>query len=526
MKKLSLIILLFVLHIHVLNAQNHSQYIIDLFDGAKENFGDENFVLALEKYNKLVNLKPKDITFNYEYGRCAALTKTEIQNGINSLELVYNNNYRVNDAKYYLAQLYHLSNRFQKSINLLYTFIENENKKTTINTEQINDAKHLINQCNNAIDLIKTPINITFDNLGNNINSTQDDFNPFVPLDESFIIYSSNKSFDRDYGVFISNIYVSYPTDSVWMFAKKQKKLNTYDNEIIYSSSPDGKNILMGRGLDYGVDIEHIKHKGKSFKLNEGNPIFKLVNSKEKETGATITNNEKTVLFSVNAEGSMGGSDIYMIKLKPNNEWSNPMNIGEEINTKYDEILPNLSADEKKLYFASNGHNSMGGFDIFVSNWDEENNKWGKPSNLGYPINTVYDNMTISYPTDNKYAYISANRKNGKGGLDIYRINFNNIDKRYSILKGTVYNSNVSEKKLYNTKDGEISIEIYDKEENLYGQYAINQQKSTFIAALPKGEYIIRIELIDKNKTYSENISIKDKNNFVFEINKNLYLDK
>ena len=452
--------------------------------------------------------------------------KTEIKGGIKSLELIINKDKALNDSKYYLAQLYHLSNRFTKSIMLLDEFIEKENTAKEPNKEQISDAKHLINQCNNAIDLMKTPINLSFENLGGNVNSSQDDFNPFVPLDESFLIYSSSKSFDRDYGVFVSNVYVSYPTDSSWTFAKTQKKINTYDDEIIYSSSPNGESILIGRGLDDGMDIEHVKHKGSNFKLDEENPIFGYVNSKGKETGATITNDEKTIFFSVEAESAIGGSDIYMMKLQPNNVWSKPMNIGAEINTEYDEILPNLSVDEKKLYFASKGHNSMGGFDIFVSVWDEENNKWGKPRNLGYPINTVMDNMTISYPTDDKHAYISAKRKGGKGGLDIYRITFNDIDQRYSILKGTVYNSTFAAKVLYTPEDGEINIEIYDTEENLYGQYVLHQKKSTFIAALPKGEYILKVELVDKNKSYQENISIKDKSDYVFEIKKSIYLDK
>jgi len=460
--------------------------------------------------------------YNYQYGKCAALSVKNIKSGIYCLERVKDSPTLDADLYYYLGQLYLYSYKFQKSIAAENKFIEKEKAKAEPDAKKIKYANHYINQCKNAQALMKNPVKITFKNLGPNINSSQNDYNPFVPEDESFIIYSSNKSFDSDYGVFVSNIYTSFPTDSGWALAKPAKKLNTYDNEELYSVSPDGKNVLMGQGLDDEMDIVHVLHKGKSFKPDELNPIFGFVNSKYKETGATITNDKKTIFFSSTREGGKGGSDIYMMKLQPNNEWSKPLNIAE-LNTEYDEILPNLSADEQKLYFASQGHNSMGGFDIFVSDWDNENNKWGKPRNLGYPINTVKDNMTICFPKDKKHAYISANRKGGEGGLDIYRITFNDVDERYTVVKGTIHLGDAHANKLYEKSDGDIEVSIMDNEENLYGKYSVNK-KSYFIAALPKGNYILNVEIADKNISYSQKISIKDKNEYVFEKKIDIYL--
>ncbi len=503
-------------------AQNHSQYISNLEKDAKASIGDENYTLALKKYKKLLKLKPDNEFYNYQYGKCAALSTKNIKSGIHCLEKVKDSPKVNADAYYYLGKLYLDYYKFQKSIAAENKFVEKEKAKEKPDTKKIKYANHYIDQCKNAQNLMKNPVKITFQNLGPNINSSQNDYNPFVPEDESFLIFTSNKSFDSDYGVFVSNIYTSLPTDSGWTFAKPEKKLNTYDNEVLYSISPDGKNVLMGQGLDDAMDIIHVLHRGRSFKPDELNQIFGYVNSKFRETGATITNDKKTIFFSSTREGGKGGSDIYMMKLQPNNEWSKPLNISE-LNTEYDEVLPNLSADEKKLYFASQGHNSMGGFDIFVSTWNEENNNWGKPVNLGYPINTVKDNMTICFPKDKKHAYISAIRKGGQGGLDIYRITFNDVDERYTILKGTIYVGEATTGKLYQKSDGDIEVSIMDKDDNLYGQYSVNK-KGYFIAALPKGNYILKVEIADKNKSYKQKISIKDKNEYVFEKKINIYL--
>ncbi len=516
-------LLIFILLVPFIGlSQNHSQYISNLEKDAKASMGDENYSLALDKYKKLLKLKPDNEFYNYQYGKCAAISSKHIKSGIYCLEKVKNSPKINVDLYYYLGQLYLYSYKFQKSIASEKKFIEKEKTKEKPDAQKIKYANHFIDQCKNAQALMKNPVKITFKNLGPNINSSQNDYNPFVPADESFLIYTSNKSFDSDYGVFVSNIYTSYPTDSGWTFAKPAKKVNTYDNEVLYSISPDGKNVLIGQGLDDAMDIVHVLHKGKSFKPDELNPIFGYVNSKYLETGATITNDKKTIYFSSTREGGKGGSDIYMMKLQPNNEWSKPLNI-TELNTPYDDILPNLSADEKKLYFASQGHNSMGGFDIFVSTWDEENNKWGSPVNLGYPINTVKDNMTICFPNDKKHAYISAIRKGGEGGLDIYRITFNDVDERYTILKGTIHIGDAHANKLYEKSDGDIEVSIMDKDDNLYGKYTVNK-KSYFIAALPKGDYILKVEIADKNILYNKNISIKDKNEYVFEKKIDIYL--
>ena len=134
------------------------------------------------------------------------------------------------------------------------------------------------------------------------------------------------------------------------------------------------------------------------------------------------------------AEPGFGGLDIFMAKKLPTGEWSIPVNLGPTINTQYDEMFPVISADGKTLYFASQGHKSMGGYDVYKSEWNEQFNRWERPENLGYPINTTMDNFTYC-PTDNpRHAYTAQLRKGGFGDLDLYRIIYNEEEKQMTAM--------------------------------------------------------------------------------------------
>src|SRR5690606_37157144 len=119
--------------------------------------------------------------------------------------------------------------------------------------------------------------------------------------------------------------------------------------------------------------------------------------------------------------------------------WAVPVKLPDIINTEYNEDCPYLSQDGQFLYFASEGHNSMGGYDLFRSKWDQETNTFSEPENLGYPINSTDDDRSICVTADNRLAYISAYRPNGIGDLDIYRVKFNNAEPVLAIYTGKVF---------------------------------------------------------------------------------------
>lgn len=138
-----------------------------------------------------------------------------------------------------------------------------------------------------------------------------------------------------------------------------------------------------------------------------------------------------------------------MSRKLPTGQWGVPINIGAEINTKFNEDFPVFSSDGETIYFCSQGHNSMGGFDIFKSSWNNETQEWMSPVNLGHPINTPEDNMTISFAGSGTHAYVSAYREDGFGDLDIYKITFNGTDPVVTAIKGTIKAQVVIDNKKY-----------------------------------------------------------------------------
>jgi len=144
------------------------------------------------------------------------------------------------------------------------------------------------------------------------------------------------------------------------------------------------------------------------------------INSKANETHACITDNGKTLYFTSDREGGFGGFDIYKSELDANGGWGAPQNIGATINSYLDEVTPFISEDSNTLYFSSQGHYNIGGFDIFKSTL--KGDSWTKPENLGYPFNTTDDDVFFFPLQNGKIAYYSKFKETGFGENDIYRI--------------------------------------------------------------------------------------------------------
>lgn len=180
---------------------------------------------------------------------------------------------------------------------------------------------------------------------------------------------------------------------------------------------------------------------------------YNELNSEYWETHCTMTPDGQHLYFASDRPGGYGGRDIYRLIRLPNGEWSKAQNMGPEINTIYDEDSPFIAVNNKTLYYASNGPESMGGFDIFVTFRDAENN-WSEPSNLGFPINSTGDDIYYTTTVDGLRGYLSSFRKNGFGEIDIYEIQndylgnrpISSLKGKYVILDGSPLPSNLDVK--------------------------------------------------------------------------------
>ena len=149
-------------------------------------------------------------------------------------------------------------------------------------------------------------------------------------------------------------------------------------------------------------------------------PLDENINSKWNEVHASITADGKRLYFASDRKGGVGGYDIWYSDLQPNGKWGKSVNMGPTINTKLDEDTPFASEDGKVLFFASQGHENMGGYDIFYS--IKDGNQWSKAINLGYPINTTLDDKFYFPLGDGTTGYMAKRLTGGLGLQDIYRV--------------------------------------------------------------------------------------------------------
>jgi hypothetical protein len=246
--------------------------------------------------------------------------------------------------------------------------------------------------------------------------------------------------------------------------------------------------------------------------------LDEAINSKDQEIAASITRDGNAIYFASNRKGGYGGTDIYVSRKLPIGGWGPPQNLGEEINTPFDEDFPNISPDGLTLYFSSKGHTSMGGYDIFTSKYNATTNKFEIVRNIGYPLNTVNDDMNFRVSETGRYGYIAALKPNGLGDLDIYRVTFNEIEPSYTVIKGLVRSKDP------NMTVDDILISVVDKKTgDDFGAYVPNRYTMRYIMILPPGKYTVMIDA-DGFTSITEDIEILDKSSFESEIDKDIIL--
>ena len=395
---------------------------------AKYLFEIGDFKNAILEYTPLLAEKPEDEFLNWRVGLCHLNQNIDKSKAIPYLRKIVKTKDSFDDEILYDLGLAYMYNEQIDSALLFF----NKYKLKISKPERIVDVTRQIEFSTNAKKFMEKPLKVSFQNLGDDINSEAPDRHPFTPMDESFLVFSTK----RDKGVAGRNLdFDGYkPPDIFWCKMKygefrKAKgvgmTINTEFIEEFVGMSAFGDHIFyMIDNLEGFDDIWMSEFSGRRWE--KGKTLGEYINTEEAEMAATCTPDGQTLFIArlPIAEPGFGGLDIYMAKMLPDGNWSIPVNLGPTINTQYDELYPVISHDGKTLYFASKGHKSMGGYDVYKSEWNEQFQRWERPVNLGYPLNTTMDDFTFC-PTDNpRHAYVAQLRKGGFGDLDIYRVIF------------------------------------------------------------------------------------------------------
>ena len=404
---------------------------------AKNLFDIGDFKNAQIAYTVLLAQDPESAFLNWRLGLCHLNQNIRKSTAIPYLRKVTRKDKFEDEVLYDLGLAY----MYNEQIDSALLFF-NRYKQLITKPERVIDVTRQIEFCENARKFMKTPLNVSFENLGDDVNSEAPDMHPFTPMDESFLVFSTK----RDKGVAGQNLdFDGYkPADIFWCklrngeFRKAKGVGMTINSEFVeefVGMSAFGDHIFyMIDNMDGFDDVWMSEFTGRRWE--KGKTLGESINTDEPEMAATCTPDGQTLFIArlPIQEPGFGGLDIYMSKQLPGGMWSIPVNLGPTINTQYDEMYPVISHDGKTLYFASMGHKSMGGYDIYKSEWNEQFNRWERPVNLGYPINTTMDNFTFC-PTDNpRHGYTSQLRNEGYGDLDLYRVIFNDEEEQLSAL--------------------------------------------------------------------------------------------
>ncbi|WP_457130908.1 OmpA family protein [Mucilaginibacter sp. UYNi724] len=369
-------------------------------------------------------------------------------------------------------------------------------------------AQKLVADCKFSIQSLTRPVAFVPINMGAEINTAADEYLPVATADEGTLIFTRKIDNNEDF-------YKSIKLNNNWQNAEYLSDvINTpMYNEGAQSISQDGKYLFFtGCNRPDGLgrcDIYISQKKGddwaKPFSL--GNPV----NTSGWEAQPSISADGRTLYFVSNRKGGYGGYDIWKSTLSDKG-WGVPENMGPEINTPYDEQSPFIHPDDSTFYFCSNGWPGMGNKDLFVSRLGKDG-KWGKPDNLGYPINSSGDENGLTLTANGSYAFFSSNNLKGFGGYDIYTFELP-LSLRPNIVtyvKGTVADKNTK-------APLEAAIEIIDLQKNtpVFQDYS-SAEGGAFLATLGAGKnYGLNISR-EGYLFYSDNFSLiglKDKKAF------------
>ncbi|OFY37014.1 MAG: hypothetical protein A2W91_01295 [Bacteroidetes bacterium GWF2_38_335] len=457
---------------------------------ADANFDADNFDVAREQYLKIWKRDAQDVVVNYRIAICYLKTDDDKSQALKYLEIAMNQkNYPFDTHYYYALALFH-KHEFEKAKAKFEEYIKSKDALG----ELVEESKKYLVNCTNAEELIKSPLDVTFINLGKNINTKRSDFLPFVNFDETHLVFTSNKKYSYDYQMLISNVFHCDVVAGSWQPMKSlSSKINTDENELCVGYAKNGETLILTYDhFNAYFDIFYINKKAGTYKdvFSAGD----VINTKYKEGGATMTFSGDTLIFASDRPGGFGGFDLYYSAKLPDGTFGIPINLGPGINTVADENYPSISYDSKNLYFASTGYNSMGGYDIFSCTRKGDKFAWSTPKNFGYPINDTYDNLNISFPDNKRFAYVASFREGGFGNLDIYKVVFNDQPRMDYLYTGTI--------KVQDTKqipvldfDKSITIEVFlEGNDNPFGQYLVNPNTGNYVISLPPGKYELKIK--------------------------------
>ena len=500
--------------------------------------GMENFRLALDEYLIANQFNPNSATLNYKIAVCYYNIPSQKLMGVTYIEKAQKLN-PVCDImlNYYWGRLLHLTSRWDEAISAYRNYLSSLNSDPSKNKDKIADMNRKIGECINGKEYVKNPQRVFIDNLSKSVNSSDPEYTPIITADESVMLFTSRRSTttgggkDQD-NQFFEDLYKTENINGSWTNPVNMgKPVNSEDHDATAGLSPDGQKLYVYRPTK-GGDIYESILKGSVW--SEPERMNKNINSDGHESSVSLSGDGKKLYFisDKKEEGSVGNRDIWVSTIDEKGKWGKSVNLGPGVNTMYGEEGVFVHPDGKTIYFSSQGHKTMGGYDVFKIVF--ENGTWSQPINLGYPINGPDDDVFFVISASGKHGYFASNKADGQGEKDIYKITFLGPEKplaisnednllagrtapikqvqaqqtvpvataQVTLLKGTITDINTK-------KPLAATIEIVDNSRNeVVATMTANSASGKYLVSLPSGKnYGIAVKM-DGYLFHSENFDI------------------
>ncbi|HMC96698.1 MAG TPA: hypothetical protein VKG92_03540, partial [Flavobacteriales bacterium] len=512
------------------------------FEEGSKLMEEKLFNQAADIWKQLLETDPENANLNYKLGFCYFSSYNQKSKALPYLEKA--SQLRVNASRglnvgydpfdpkernapvevdYYLARTYHLKNELTQADTYYQKFLDETEGKHDLAPLAVRGKE----QVANARTLEASPLNYSVFNVGPKVNSEYPDFSPVLSVDGNALFFTSRRIRPDSSNAGILDPVAGMPHENIYV-SFKDREGNWQPAELLNINPPGAGHMAVVNVSADGQTLVIYRSDGADGNLYESKLVGEVwsdpvlmgsdINTKAWETHGALTADGNTFYFVSNRAGGFGGRDIYRVVRLPNNEWSKAQNLGGVVNTPYDEDGVFMHPNGRLLFFSSTGHNSMGGFDIFTTELQDDGT-WSVPKNHGYPLNSPDDDVFFITTADGRRGYFSSDKIEGFGEKDIYFVELPSEleSEGLTVLKGYIIPAPGE------SLPPSTILYVTDKSTGEVKAYKPRQRDGVYVAILPPcREYNLDYRVNDVT-VHTEDIFVECESAYQ-EINKEIYL--
>ncbi|MDQ3112002.1 MAG: hypothetical protein M3R17_19125 [Bacteroidota bacterium] len=416
---------------------------------AEEYYENQAYLQALPFYRSLETKYGTNSYLLYKIGICLLYKSDETNKALEYLTTVKTQNPKAANIDLYLARAYHLNERYDEAIGELDLFDLGKDNDPDRQAESL----RLRQYCINAKELTANPVKAVITNIGAPVNTENSEYVPVISTDDSVMVFTyrgessigglqSYPGVPDSSGFYFEDVVFTSRDGAKWLIPEAMDStINGWGHDACIGISNDGQTLLIYKDEAGNGDLYVSTMQG--FYWSAPVPLKGEINSSSWEGSATFSADMRTIYFASERAGGYGGRDIWIATMSADSTWGRVKNLGPKINTALNEDAPFLHPNGVTLLFSSEGHNSIGGYDVFktiLTPVDSTFSEASPPVNLGYPINTPGDDKYFVLATDGNHGYYSSGKSGGFGQQDIYVVesdfDLNNVN--VMLFNGTV----------------------------------------------------------------------------------------